>query len=111
MKIEVLYFDGCPSHEATVELVRDTVSRLDLDADIIEVDVETDEQARQLEFIGSPSIRIDGVDIEPNAHADATVGRGCRVYPTPDGLSGKPSRSMIEAALRGEARRSVGAGH
>lgn len=100
MKIEVLYFRGCPSHHAAVELVRNTVASLGVDADIVEVDVETDEQARQLGFIGSPSIRVDGVDIEPDASADATVGRSCRLYETPDGPSGVPPVKILEASLR-----------
>ena len=102
MQIKVLYFEGCPTHEATVELVRETVDRLGLDADIAKIHVETDEQARQMKFLGSPSVHIDGVDIEPDAEANMTFGRRCRVYATGDGLSGTPPAKMLEAALRGE---------
>lgn len=102
MKIEVLYFEGCPSHESTVELVRETTATLGIDASVTEVDVETDEAAYRLEFIGSPSVRVDGDDIEPGATTNADYGRRCRVYATENGISGVPPRDMLEAALRGE---------
>ena len=102
MQIKVLYFEGCPTHEATAELVRQTVDRLGLDADIAKIHVETEEQARQMKFLGSPSVHIDGVDIEPDAEANMTFGRRCRVYATEEGLSGTPPAKMLEAALRGE---------
>lgn len=103
MQIEILYLDGCPTREATFDLVRDSVERLGLDADIARIHVDSDAQARQMEFIGSPSVRVDGVDIEPKAESNTTFGRRCRVYATDNGLSGTPPVAMLEAALRGEA--------
>lgn len=99
MEIEILYIEGCPHREETVQLVDETVERLGLDAEIVETEVADEEQARRLGFLGSPSVRLDGEDIEPGAMADATVGLGCRVYETPDGLSGTPPVEMLEAAL------------
>ena len=100
MKIEVLYFEGCPHHRGTVGLVEETIERLGMDADVTEVRVESDEHAEQIDFLGSPTVRIDGVDIEPNAASDATVGLSCRVYSTPEGPSGIPPEDMLESAMR-----------
>lgn len=101
-QIEVLYFDGCPHARETLELVEEVVERLGVEADIETVDVESDEQAREIGFRGSPSVRVDGEDIEPGAESETTVGRGCRVYSTPEGTSGVPPAEMIEEALVSE---------
>jgi hypothetical protein len=100
MHIEILYFDGCPNIRETLERVRDVVRRLDVEADIETTEVETDEQARELDFRGSPSVRVEGRDIEPNVEGRTTVGRGCRVYTTPEGTRGVPPAEMIKDALR-----------
>jgi hypothetical protein len=100
MHIDILYFEDCPHFPETLELVRDLADKLDVDADIETTEVETDRQARELEFRGSPSIRIDGEDIEPDVEDRTTVGRGCRVYDTPGGTSGVPPAEMIERALQ-----------
>ena len=101
-QIEVLYFEGCPTWRETVERVERTVERLGVDAGVEAVEVESDQQARDLGFVGSPSVRVDGEDIEPGASAEGTVGLGCRVYPTEEGMSGMPPVEMVEAALLNE---------
>ncbi len=58
MIIEVLYFEGCPHHNATMDAVRQLVGELAIEAEIHEVEVRGDEDARQLRFPGSPTIRV-----------------------------------------------------
>ena len=98
MKIEVLYFDGCPGHERLLERVRDLVA-----ADGITLQrrrIETVEEAEAAGFLGSPTVRINGVDIEPGAQQRADFGLKCRLYPGLDGLSGLPPQEWIERAVR-----------
>jgi len=99
-KIEFLYFDDCPSHPEALELLRGVLAERGLE-DAIEVhEVRTDAQARALGFPGSPTIRIDGRDVDP-AGASHPPALGCRVYRLADGrVSPLPSRAQIEAALR-----------
>lgn len=97
-KIEILYFEGCPNHKPAVDLAREVVRNLGLDAEIREVEVMGPEDAAKLRFLGSPSIRIDGVDVEPSARSRTDFGFACRTY---DG-EGLPRREMLVAALRGE---------
>jgi hypothetical protein len=66
-KIELLLSPGCAAIEAATKLVEEVLSELGLRADISEIMVSTLEQARALEFLGSPSIRVNGSDIEPGA--------------------------------------------
>jgi hypothetical protein len=60
--------------------------------------VETDEEAIERQFVGSPTIRLDGEDLFPGGSEDYALG--CRVYTTPEGLRGWPTGDMIGAALR-----------
>ncbi len=98
MKIELLYFAGCPHHRATRELIEATVSELGVDAQIEEVDVQDEADAARLCFLGSPSIRIDGCDIEPGAESRTDYAISCRIYRG----SGVPPRELLLAALSSE---------
>ena len=66
-RIEVLLSPGCIHAEEAVFLVKNTVAELKLEAEVHEIMVETEEKARELRFLGSPSIRLDGRDIEAGA--------------------------------------------
>lgn len=97
MEIEIRYFDGCPNWRQTQELVAKVVSHLGIDAEVSLVPVESPEQAERLEFRGSPTVMVDGVD--PWANPDAPVGLSCRVYRTESGFSGSPSEAQLREAI------------
>ena len=94
--IEILYFSGCPNHELTVRLVREVVGELGIDAEILEVAVESIEAAERLRFIGSPSVRVNGRDIETDARERTDFALSCRMY----GSAGVPPRELLVEALR-----------
>jgi hypothetical protein len=96
MKIDVLYFDGCPNHLPTTALVRDVVHCLGLDATIREVEVRDADEAAKLRFFGSPTIQVNGQDVDPAARNRADYSFSCRMY----GGSGSPPRALVEQALR-----------
>lgn len=95
MKIEILYFPGCPNREPAARRVRDVAAREGLAAEILEIDVSDERMATALGFLGSPTIRIDGLDIEPAARGAQSSGLSCRRYP-----GGLPSEEMILAAIK-----------
>lgn len=95
MKISILYFDGCPNHPPVVEMARRLVADYGLNAEVEEVEVASDDVVR-LRFLGSPTVQVDGVDIEPAARERNDFAMSCRVYNTPDGL---PSEESLLAAL------------
>jgi hypothetical protein len=97
MKVEVLYFDGCPTYEAATKTLRAVLAEEGVEADIELVAVNSDEEARRLRFPGSPTIRVDGRDLFP-APERADWRLGCRVYATPEGLRGHPTAKMLKAA-------------
>ena len=98
MKVQVLYFEGCPNHPPATELVRQVIAEMRVDASIEELEVTSQEQVEQLRFLGSPTIQVDGIDIEPAARSRSDYAFSCRMY----GSSGLPSRELVVQALGGE---------
>jgi hypothetical protein len=95
MQIVILSFEGCPNHVPAMEMVRRVVADRNLDIEIKQVDVGAGD-AVALRFLGSPTIQVDGVDIEPAARERTDYAMSCRVYATPDGL---PTEEMLLGAL------------
>ena len=95
MLSEILFFRGCPSHTPTVSLVRSVVRDLGINASNSEVEVNEPSEARRLRFLGSPTVKVEGMDIEPERREDEDFSLTCRMY----GSSGVPSRELIASAL------------
>ena len=95
MRIEVLYFEGCPNYLLAVDRLRTVLAREGLRAELIEIGVKDDSDAKALKFFGSPTIRVNGLDIEASSRQVSETGFACRCYP-----GGLPSEEMIRAAVR-----------
>jgi hypothetical protein len=106
MRIELLYFDGCPSHDAFLPRLRALLAHAGIDAPVELHRVESDEAAQRERFVGSPTLRIDGADIDPGAGTRRDYGLKCRLYPNADGLAGSPPDAWVQDALGTAARRS-----
>ncbi len=98
MKVEILYFDGCPTYVAAEKAVRDVLAEGGIEAGVEMVAVNTDEEAKRLRFPGSPTIRVDGRDLFPVPEREE-YALGCRMYSTPEGLKGSPTTEMLKEAL------------
>jgi hypothetical protein len=98
--VEFLWWEGCPSWPRALEMLREAMEATGLDPDLIELnEIETDADAERESFPGSPTIRIDGEDIQPPG--DNPIGLSCRVYRRPDGRSSPlPDRGELERVLR-----------
>ena len=99
MRIELLWFEGCPNHEVAEELLREVLDDLDAEATVVRVEVPDEETGNRVCFPGSPTIRVDGTDIEPGWEPCEDCTPRCRVYLTPEGLRGLPPRAWIEEAV------------
>ncbi len=106
MEIRVLTFAGCPNCDATANLVREVVDELGLETAVNHVQVHDESEAVQLGFYGSPSVQIDGRDIEPERRGHAPLF-GCRLYTDDGRRSGVPPKEMIVRAIR-EVRSPAG---
>jgi hypothetical protein len=98
MRVEVLYFDRCPTYETATKTLRAVLAEVGVDAEIDLIAVNSDEEAQRLRFTGSPTIRVDGRDLFPALERE-DWRLGCRVYATPEGLKGSPTAEMLRAAL------------
>lgn len=100
VKVEVLYFKGCPNHQPVVDQVRQVLHSEQINVPVVEVEVMDAAMAQRLGFLGSASIRIDDLDIEPEARGLQIFGFGCRTYFDAEGRrSGVPSIRTIRRAL------------
>jgi hypothetical protein len=99
MRIEFLYWEGCPSHPEAEALLREVLAARGIAADVELREVRTQTEAEELRFPGSPTIRIDGRDVDA-AGASEPPSLTCRIYYLPDGRpSPVPSREQLEEAL------------
>jgi hypothetical protein len=101
MRVELLWWEGCPSHPETQADLREALAAEGVDAEIEMVEVESDEQARRERFPGSPTIRIDGEDVFPCENGEP-YSLTCRVYRLRDG---RPSPTPDPEDLREAIRR------
>jgi glutaredoxin len=99
MVIRILTFEGCPSCEATRRLVEETVNALHLHAEIDSIRIDGEDEARRQGFLGSPTIQVDGRDIEVSRRG-GKAAFACRLYRTQNGVDGVPPRSLLVAAIR-----------
>jgi len=100
MNVTFLYYEDCPSHDVALDRLQSIMSEEGVQAELEIIKVETNEQAQRLQFIGSPTIRIDGQDVDPPG-PDAYYALTCRAYQLEDGrISPLPSPGMMRRALQ-----------
>ncbi|MDQ3890746.1 MAG: thioredoxin family protein [Actinomycetota bacterium] len=101
-RVELLTLEGCPNAQAAHALVHRVVAGLELEADVASIQVEDAEAAERLRFLGSPTVRVDGRDVEPGAETRSDYTLACRLYSTPAGLANVPAEEWVrDALLRG----------
>jgi hypothetical protein len=100
MHVELLFWNGCPSHPRALADLRAAMADLGLDPSVVALrEIDTQEQAVSERFVGSPTIRIDGVDVQPPG--EEPLGLTCRVYHRRDGrVSPTPDPADVRDALR-----------
>lgn len=101
MHVELLFWEGCPSHPQALAELRTTMVELGLDpAEVIVREISTEDEARRERFVGSPTIRVNGTDVRPPA-PDEPWALTCRVYYRRDGrVSPTPDPQDLRDALR-----------
>ena len=100
MKVELLHIAGCPHTEATRRLLGESLQELGLAGDIEEIVVSDPSKAEALSFPGSPTIRIDGIDVETGILRQNRHALSCRIYMIHGNAHGAPTREMIRRAIQ-----------
>lgn len=100
MRIELLYFSGCPSAEPTHRRLAELLKSRGRSDRIERVRVTDGQDAVRQRFLGSPTVRIDGEDIEPAASTRTDYGLSCRMYPSGEQeLRKVPDDELISHAM------------
>jgi hypothetical protein len=109
VRVELLYWPGCPSHHKALAELCSAMSEMALDPSTIVVrELSTDADAEREQFAGSPTVRVDGLDVDPSSVADHPIGLACRVYRRRDGrVAPTPDPADLRDAL-GRAAGIVG---
>lgn len=100
MTLELLCLPGCPNHKATVDLVRDVLQAEGVSAELMETSISNHEEAMTHSFPGSPTLRVNGQDVEHTASGRFAVGLACRTYLVDGRPQGVPHRFWVERAIR-----------
>lgn len=106
MKIELLYFDSCPGYEALAPKLRELLANEGIETEIDLRPVESVEMAESERFLGSPTVRVDGEDIEPGAGAREDFGLKCRLYRAGEESASLPPERWITSAIQRARGRS-----
>jgi hypothetical protein len=103
VRVSFLYYEDCPSYDLALERLREVMAEEGIPGEVEVIKVETEEQAHELRFVGSPTIRVDGQDLDPPS--DSHYALTCRSYHLEDGrISPLPSKDMIRRAFRSQAK-------
>jgi hypothetical protein len=108
LKIELLYFEGCPGFKPTLSLLQQVLDEEGIQTTVQIIPVDSEDSAKKYRFLGSPSIRVDGEDIEPEARTATDFGMKCRIYGNEGTPSGVPFESIIREAIRNGEKISSG---
>jgi hypothetical protein len=99
-RVQFLWFDGCPSHRPARALLDEVIAEVAPGTAVEGINASDSSVALVHHFPGSPTIRVDGRDIDPGFEDTGDYSPRCRLFRTPDGLRGVPPREWLEAALR-----------
>ena len=100
MRVELLWFLDCPNHVRAETMLREAMAEVGAIVPVVRIEVPDEATGNAVCFPGSPTIRIDGRDVEPGWEPCADCTPRCRLYMTTEGLVGVPPRDWIAAALR-----------
>lgn len=99
VEISILFIEGCPGYAYTKKYVEEILADEAIDAKINLILIANDEDARRLHFIGSPTVRVNGMDIEKDLCATKDYGLRSRTYNVGGTLSNHPSKDMISRSI------------
>jgi hypothetical protein len=103
-QVEYLWWAECPSHDEGAELLRAALAAERLDVQVVSIEVTSEDEAQRLQFIGSPTFRVRGRDLDPQPVPTGAAGLyalTCRAYRREDGrIAPLPTLAWLRQALR-----------
>jgi hypothetical protein len=74
VRVVVLHNEGCPSTPRTIELIEECTVEMGIEIDYQKILVTTLAEANKWRFLGSPTIQVNGMDIDPSVRDDKAFG-------------------------------------
>ena len=106
LRIDFLFWRECPSHTETWERLQTVLRHEGLQAEVHRVEINTDEEAVQQDFPGSPTLRINGRDIDPEGARGQRASLSCRIYHDASGrVVPLPSEALIRKAIKNKIQK------
>ncbi len=97
--VELLYFDGCPNYKTALKELQEVIAEMGVSAKISMVRVKSEKDAGRLKFLGSPSIRVNGLDVDPLTEKSEHYSLRCRIYYANNRAWGYPTKEILRKAL------------
>ena len=97
--VEVLHVQDCPNYPGTLALMRRVLAELGIDADVRTTLIIDQTAAEEARFAGSPTVRVDGRDVEPGSEPPSEISVGCRLYRLEHRLAGQPTEAWVREGL------------
>jgi hypothetical protein len=97
--VEVLYVQDCPHYWGTLVLVQRVLAELAIVAEVRSTLIGDQAAAEQARFAGSPTVRVDGRDVEPGSEPPGEIVVGCRLYRLEHRFAGQPAEGWVRGAL------------
>ena len=97
--IEVLYVQNCPHYRETLAVVDRVRGELGIDIELRATLIVDQAAAEQARFAGSPTVRVDGRDVEPGSEPVTKYVLGCRLYRLEHRFAGQPEERWVREAL------------
>ena len=95
MKIEFLYSKATGRSADAEEALRLALEATDPTIEVVYTEVDGMEDAKDKRFLGSPSIRVNGIDVEYGDREPDEYQAGTRYYNTPAGWKPFPHARLI----------------
>jgi hypothetical protein len=97
--VEVLHVEGCPNYPETLALVQRVGTELGIDVELRTTLIADQAAAERARFPGSPTVRVDGRDVEPGSEPAGDYTLACRLYRLEHRFAGQPEERWIRDAL------------
>src|SRR5437867_2986101 len=99
MKVQLFYFEGCPSCKNTVKDLKKILKQRKVKVKVEMVEIKNQKEAEKLKFIGSPTVRVNGKDVDPTVSLSKSYGLRCRVYYYRGKIFPSPPIEMITKSI------------
>ena len=105
LTIDFLYYDDCPHYPEALDVLKEVLSEEHIETDVNMIRVANVDEAQQLKFVGSPTIRINGEDVEPEIEQHTDYHGHCRMYLYRGQLFSWPPKEMLQDACSWQVKK------